>query len=146
MRLALITGGVLAAAATIATCGAWAAGQTSSAAGSAPVPARLAEGKAVYDKWCAPCHTDSAGLAGTLALQTKYKGEKPAVLEHRTDLTPEIVNYYVRNGVAWMAPFRKTEVSDAQLAAIGEYLTAPLEDRGIGPARLAEIRAGGTGQ
>lgn len=85
-------------------------------------------------------------MAGTLALQTKYKGEKPAVLEHRTDLTPEVVSYYVRNGVAWMAPFRKTEVSDAQLAAIGAYLTAPLDDRGISPARLAEIRAGGTGQ
>lgn len=113
---------------------------------AAPVPARLAEGKAVYDKWCAPCHTDQPGLAGTLALQTKYKGEKPAVLEHRTDLTPEVVSYYVRNGVAWMAPFRKTEVSDAQLAAIGAYLTAPLDDRGISPARLAEIRAGGTGQ
>ncbi len=119
---------------------------TSTGAAATRVPARLAQGKAVYDKWCAPCHTDQAGLAGTLALQTKYKGEKPAVLEHRTDLTPEIITYYVRNGVAWMAPFRKTEVSDSELAAIGAYLTAPLQERGISPARLAEVTAAGAGK
>ena len=80
-------------------------------------------GHAVFDKWCAPCHAPVAKLAGTLALQTKYKGALPAALEQRTDLTPDVVGYFVRNGVAWMAPFRKTEVSDAELADLGAYLS-----------------------
>ena len=71
-----------------------------------------------------------------------------AVLELRTDLTPETVSYFVRNGVAWMAPFRKTEISDAELAAIGAYLSAPLEERGLSAEALAKARAaqGGAGQ
>lgn len=100
----------------------------------------LAEGKAVYDYWCATCHADEPGLAGTLALQTKYKGAIPAALALRTDLQPATVEYFVRNGVAWMAPFRKTEISDAELAAIGAYLSAPLEQRGLDAAGLAKAR------
>lgn len=91
---------------------------------------QLEAGKQAYAHWCAPCHAAEPGLAGTLALQTKYKGSIPAALEDRTDLTPEVVAYFVRNGVAWMAPFRKTEISDAELAQIGAYLSAPLRQRG----------------
>lgn len=125
-----------ASAAVVALLGTYGA----NAANEAPA-VRLAEGKAVYEKWCAPCHADSPRLAGTLALQTKYEGKIPAALELRTDMTPETVSYFVRNGVAWMAPFRKTEVSDAQLAAIGAYLTAPLEQRGLGAEALAKAWA-----
>lgn len=90
-----------------------------------PSPVQLANGKHVFEKWCAACHDANPRLAGTLALQTKYAGEIPAALEARTDLTPEIVATFVRNGVAWMAPFRKTEISDAELADLGAYLTKP---------------------
>lgn len=81
-----------------------------------------ARGKIIFDKWCAPCHAPNPKLAGTLALQTKYQGNTPAALEQRTDLTPEIVSTFVRNGVAWMAPFRKTEITDPELADLGAYL------------------------
>lgn len=123
------------------------AGYAASAANGTAAP-ELAEGKVVYDKWCTPCHGDAPRLAGTLALQTKYEGKIPAALELRTDLTPETVSYFVRNGVAWMAPFRKTEISDAELAAIGAYLSAPLEERGLSAEALAKARAaqGGAGQ
>ena len=123
------------------------AGYAASAANGAAAP-QLAEGKVVYDKWCTPCHGEAPRLAGTLALQTKYEGKIPAALELRTDLTPETVSYFVRNGVAWMAPFRKTEISDAELAAIGAYLSAPLEERGLSAEALAKARAaqGGAGQ
>jgi mono/diheme cytochrome c family protein len=96
-----------------------------SAAMAQPAPPAPAteHGQQVFRKWCAPCHGPSPRLAGTLALQNKYKGEIPAALEQRTDLTPEIVSYFVRNGVAWMAPFRKTEVSDAELADLAAYLS-----------------------
>lgn len=87
--------------------------------------ADLVQGQHVFEHWCAPCHADQPRLAGTLALQTKYEGAVPAALEKRTDLSDEVIRHYVRNGAAWMAPFRKTEVSDAELAALSAYLTTP---------------------
>jgi (+)-pinoresinol hydroxylase len=47
----------------------------------------------------------------------------PAALEERTDLTPETVSLFVRQGVLIMPPFRKTEITDTELQALGEYLT-----------------------
>lgn len=82
-----------------------------------------ANGEAVYDLWCAPCH--AAGPRkhpGTAALEILYKGEKPAVLLERTDLTPELVTFYVRNGVSIMPFFRKTEISDKDLVDLGAFL------------------------
>ncbi len=80
-------------------------------------------GEAVYNHWCEPCHGDNPAYAGTFALQTKYNGERPAVLDQRTDLPPVLVQFFVRNGVAWMPPFRPTEISDAQLADLAAYLS-----------------------
>lgn len=92
---------------------------------------RVENGKAVFAKWCAPCHAPNPKLAGTLALQTKYQGKIPAALEERTDLTPDLIAAFVRNGVAWMAPFRKTEVSDTELADLGAYLSdKPVANKG----------------
>lgn len=95
----------------------------SGAASSVAQDAQQARGKAVYEHWCTPCHgPDPRKHPGTSALQVLYKGEKPAVLEERLDLTPEIVAFYVRNGVSIMPFFRKTEISDADLAALGAWL------------------------
>jgi len=80
-------------------------------------------GDAVFQKWCAPCHGRGTDKPGTTALQALYKGAKPAELEDRTDMTPEFVKTFVRHGVSVMPPFRKTEVSDADLAALTAYLT-----------------------
>lgn len=81
-----------------------------------------ADGKVVFEKWCQPCHGDGPGKPGTAALQALYKGAKPALLEHRTDLAPEIVKTFVRNGVSVMPFFRKTEISDKDLDALAAYL------------------------
>ena len=51
------------------------------------------------------------------------RGQKPAVLEERTDLTVPAIKTFVRHGVLFMPMFRKTEVSDADLDAIAAYLT-----------------------
>ena len=84
----------------------------------------LARGEAVYELWCAPCHAaDPRKHPGTAALQVLYKGEKPAVLTERTDLTPELIRSFVRNGVSIMPFFRKTEISDADLDALAAWLT-----------------------
>lgn len=82
-------------------------------------------GQKVYQHWCSPCHAPGAARKhpGTAALEILYRGEKPAVLEERLDLTPELVSFYVRNGVKIMPFFRKTEISDKELADLGAYLS-----------------------
>ena len=89
---------------------------------AAPAAEPAISGKAVFEKWCAPCHAPGPGHPGTIALAALYKGAKPAALAERTDLTPDIVKHYVRSGVSVMPFFRKTEVSDAELAALADYL------------------------
>ena len=83
-----------------------------------------AAGKGIYDKWCTPCHApDPEGYyPGTVALQVKYKGEIPAALEERTDLTAEMITTFVRQGISIMPMFRKTEISDAELQVLIDYL------------------------
>jgi mono/diheme cytochrome c family protein len=90
----------------------------------------LARGGEVFAHWCAPCHGAGRGddgaplLPGTQALTLKYRGAKPGLLEERTDLPAELIKAFVRNGVASMPPFRKTEVTDEDLEAIAAYLAA----------------------
>lgn len=89
----------------------------------------ISAGQKLYEYHCASCHGPGIGnpgaeyRTGTDALRVKYKGELPALLAERTDLTPEMVALFVRNGVSIMAPYRKTEISDAELAEIGQYLS-----------------------
>lgn len=86
-------------------------------------------GKQIFAEHCASCHGQGIGnpgqpfRPGTASLAVKYGDEKPALLEARTDLTPELVTYFVRNGVSIMAPYRKTEISDRELAELGTYLS-----------------------
>jgi len=82
--------------------------------------ATIQKGEKVFDYWCATCHGEN--LPGTIALQAKYKGAKPALLSERTDLAPPVTKTFVRKGVSIMPFFRKTEVSDADLDALAAYL------------------------
>jgi mono/diheme cytochrome c family protein len=91
-----------------------------------PEPERSAGGK-IFDKWCSDCHSPVGG-PGSVALQRRYQGSLPAVLEQRTDLRPEFVTRAVRQGVSFMPSFRKTEISDTDLALLVAYLT-PLQGR-----------------
>ena len=90
-------------------------------ASQGPAPAS-GTGQAVYDHWCAPCHAAGPGHPGTESLQLKYDGKRPAVLLERTDLSAQAVATYVRQGVLLMAPFRKTEISDAELQLLAAYV------------------------
>jgi mono/diheme cytochrome c family protein len=82
----------------------------------------LARGQEVFAQWCGACHAPGPRHPGTQALDALYKGAKPAALEQRTDLTPELTRAFVRTGVSVMPPFRKTEISDADLEALARYL------------------------
>ena len=80
-------------------------------------------GEAVYNHWCAPCHAAGPGHPGTQGLQIKYRDTNTnPVLVDRTDLTPEVVKTFVRQGILSMAPFRKTEITDAELDALAAFL------------------------
>jgi mono/diheme cytochrome c family protein len=57
-----------------------------------------ARGSAVFQDWCAPCHAPGPRHPGTQALEALY------------------------TGVSVMPPFRKTEISDADLEALAAYL------------------------
>jgi mono/diheme cytochrome c family protein len=90
--------------------------------GLAQDAASVEHGRQVFVYWCAPCHAPGPKHPGTQALEALYKGSKPAPLEQRTDLVPTITQTFVRTGVSVMPPFRKTEISDADLAALAAYL------------------------
>ncbi len=81
------------------------------------------KGYAQFQNYCSMCHGEGPGQPGTMALQAKYKGAQPALLSQRTDLTPQLIKLYVRNGISIMPIFRKTEISDADLDMIADYLT-----------------------
>jgi mono/diheme cytochrome c family protein len=89
--------------------------------GASPDQDQIDRGHKVYDKWCFPCHGTGVGKPGTDSLAAR--GQKPAVLEERTDLTAPMIKQFVRHGVLFMPMFRKTEISDAELDAICAYLT-----------------------
>ena len=80
-------------------------------------------GKRVFDQWCAGCHAVGPRMPGTASLAAKYGDSMPAALEERDNLNPALVRYFVRNGILIMPPFRKTEITDAELDALGAYLT-----------------------
>ena len=82
----------------------------------------LDTGQGVFKYWCWNCHGEGPGKPGTDALQTRYQGDPPAVLEQREDLDPDVVRYFVRNGTSIMPFFRKTQISDAQLDLLANYL------------------------
>ena len=123
--------GMLAAATTIAQDGeespvpAW----NLLTAGDTGIGTATERGKAVFDNWCAACHSRDPLNSGTASLQVKYNGAVPAALEDRTDLSAEIIRVFVRNGVAMMPGFRKTEISEEELAMLSDYLT---RDRATG--------------
>lgn len=90
----------------------WAGGQTDAE-----------RGLAVFQEWCVACHGIGPGHPGTQALDHRYQGSLPGALEQRTDLSPDIVAAFVRNGISVMPFFRKVEISDAELDALGAYLS-----------------------
>ena len=68
----------------------------------------------IFVKWCGDCH--GPGGPGSMALERKYGGKLPAVLQQRSDLRPNYVKLVVRRGMSFMPSFRKTEISDAPSA------------------------------
>jgi (+)-pinoresinol hydroxylase len=89
------------------------------------VPQQRAAGRLVYERWCAACHDPGIMHPGTHALMVKYPGGQRAsgVISEWTDLPATYVSYMVRHGMSVMPPFRKTEITDAELGALAAYLS-----------------------
>jgi (+)-pinoresinol hydroxylase len=96
----------------------WSRGTPQSVPAAKPV--RTAGGK-IYDKWCSDCHSTPGG-SGTMALQRKYAGSPPAILDLRNDMNADYVKLVVRQGISFMPTFRKTEISDAELELLAAYV------------------------
>ena len=77
----------------------------------------------MFNRNCAACHADGLKFAGTMALAAKYEGSLPAALEQRKDLTPDVVRYFVRNGVSIMPGYRKSQITDKELDDLAAYLS-----------------------
>lgn len=82
-----------------------------------------AKGKALFESQCLYCHGSGLQQNGTAMLEMRYKGEVPATLQDRTDLTPGLIKTFVRQQTRGMAPFRPTELTDDDLNALIAYLT-----------------------
>lgn len=93
-----------------------------------PPPAQVAldpnAGQQVYEHYCVHCHAAGPGHPGTDMLAALY-GEEKALIKGREDLNKEYVKTIVRNGLLEMAPFRPTEITDAELEALAEYVVQP---------------------
>lgn len=83
----------------------------------------VARGRDVYLARCEYCHGEGLQKGGTMALQGRYQGAVPAILDQRTNLTAEYIRAVVRTNTNGMAPVRITEVSEQDLEAVIAYLT-----------------------
>jgi len=103
---------------------AWAGLSTCQAqdAAQATQAAQVAQGRAVYARWCVACHGPGQHTPGTLALYVKYQGSVPPVLEHRSGLSVEMLRVFIRRGVSVMPSFRPTEISEPDIDALAAYL------------------------
>ena len=77
-------------------------------------------GKTLFEGTCAYCHGPQGHA--TVLLRRRL-GDKDALLAERNNLTAPYVRVAVRRGVMSMPTYRRAELSDADLAAITDYLT-----------------------
>ena len=80
-------------------------------------------GKALYERWCTPCHSEDPHAPGTQRLMKRSPDVEP-VLNRRPGLSAEFVRVFVRGGAGVMPSFRRTEISEDELDQLIAYLTS----------------------
>jgi mono/diheme cytochrome c family protein len=88
---------------------------------------RLASGRsgeALFSNRCGACHLAGGMGSNLLTKQQMLAGQPPelGLLANRTDLTADYVKAVVRQGKVAMPRLSRTEVTDAELAAIANFL------------------------
>jgi (+)-pinoresinol hydroxylase len=86
----------------------------------AKLTARQEEGRKLYNGNCVHCH--GPNVWGTFTLARRLGADK-GLLERRTDLVGPYVKTVIRAGVGSMPAIRRTELSDAEVDAVVDYLT-----------------------
>ena len=104
----------------LAACGSHEQKGEQQAANAIPKP----EGQVLFERHCAACHGSGADKPGTVALAARYEGSEPGELLQRKDLPPDMIKAVVRIGIANMPPFRKTEIGDAELDKLADWLSS----------------------
>ena len=87
---------------------------------TAALTPRQEQGRKLFNGSCVYCH--GPNVWGTFTLGRRL-GADHALLEQRADLVGPYVKNVVRAGMGSMPPFRRTELSDADVDAIVDYLT-----------------------
>jgi mono/diheme cytochrome c family protein len=97
-------------------------GTLASIAGAAdtPLTPRQQQGEKLFHSTCIYCHGER--VWGTFTLERRL-GKDHALLEKRTDLVGTYVKTVIRSGIGSMPAYRRTELSDADIEAIADYLT-----------------------
>jgi len=78
-------------------------------------------GKQVFEHYCIQCH-GPGDWPGTMQL-ARTRGKDKALLAERKDLAPDYVATIVRQGLKSMPPFAPSDLTDARLKALVEFLT-----------------------
>jgi mono/diheme cytochrome c family protein len=78
-------------------------------------------GKQVFEHYCIQCH-GPGDWPGTMQL-ARTRGKDRALLAERKDLAPDYVTAIVRHGLKSMPPFAPSDLTDAKLKALVEFLT-----------------------
>lgn len=94
---------------------------TALVAGAAPASSADLTGKEVFDRHCVHCHGAGDEMTGTQQL-ARTRGKDKALLTERDDLPPEYIRMIVRQGLKAMPAFVPSDLTDAQLQALAEYL------------------------
>jgi mono/diheme cytochrome c family protein len=77
-------------------------------------------GKALFTSRCGMCHQTNG--MGVSILSRRPGDASKGLLEARNDLSAVVVRTVVRTGITNMPRISRAEVSDAELAAIADYL------------------------
>jgi (+)-pinoresinol hydroxylase len=88
-----------------------------------PVAGADMTGQEVFDHYCTDCHGSADGPGTTQLGRTR--GKDKGLLTQRKDLAPEYIAYIVRHGLRSMPPFAPSDLTEARLKALVEFLTKP---------------------
>jgi mono/diheme cytochrome c family protein len=88
------------------------------------VPAAGADltGEEVFNRHCVHCHGAGAEMTGTQQL-ARTRGKDKALLTERDDLPVAYVQMIVRQGLKAMPAFVPSDLTDAQLQALADFLS-----------------------
>lgn len=80
-------------------------------------------GEETYSLYCEGCHRPDGEGPGTVMLGHRF-GEERASIRDNPTLNRAYLKQVVRYGFLEMAPFRKSEITDAELELLADYILA----------------------